>query len=155
MLRGYENMFLNLSLGSVDLNSDIDPTIQLRSISTICDLNSEYIEIDEVNQLINNANMFSSLFYNIRSISSNLDEFISDLSTGNNFFLDIIGLTETRLNKDTELLYVNYVNNYRLFSMPRNSHGGGVSFFVRQDISAELFLSYHVFSHTLNHCSLK
>ena len=138
MLRGYENMFLNLSLGSVDLNSDIDPTIQLRSISTICDLNSEYIEIDEVNQLINDANMFSSLFYNIRSISSNLDEFISDLSTGNKIFLDIIGLTETRLNKDTELLYVNYVNNYRFFSMPRNSHGGGVSFFVRQDISAEL-----------------
>ena len=69
-------MFLDLSLGSVYHNSDIDHTIQLRSISTICTFDSEYIQIADANQLINAANMF----YNIRNIFANLDELISDFS---------------------------------------------------------------------------
>lgn len=77
----------------------------------------------------------SCTFLNIRSIPSNLDEFLIEFTVSDES-LDFMAFAETRLTDSTNSLYG--VDGYTLFSNPRNSCGGGVCIYARNRYRATI-----------------
>jgi hypothetical protein len=98
--------------------------------------NCEYYELDEyirTAELAQTEKNFMSVHLNIRSIPKNLEEFVHDFSLGSRPY-DVVAFTETRLSEELNDIY--YIDNYNIFSNPRNTHGGGVAIYVRDKHSA-------------------
>ena len=74
-------------------------------------------------------------FMNIRSISSNLNDFITE---GGRMIesIDFMCFAETRLSKDIECLYK--LNKYRLFANSRCVRGGGVAVYAREKFNCRV-----------------
>ena len=98
---------------------------------------SNYHSLPGINRILNafiNKNLLSLFHFNIRSLSENFDvlnEFICSLNSRP----DIIGLTETKLNKNsndnTDLL------GYKFYHRDSLSAAGGAALYVTKTISSE------------------
>ena len=90
---------------------------------------SNYYSVEEmVNLFVAKDECF--MFYNVRSVSRNFDEFFFDCLYDNDS-LDVIGLCETWIGEDYNLLGNCQLNNFQIFSVPRNCRGGGVALFIK------------------------
>ena len=111
---------------------NIDPDFNLPVQTSSC-----YYDDSSFNRLYssdqNLHNMFSAIFLNIRSASKNLESFHNYLHLLNHEF-PIIGLAETWLNQDNELLCT--LPNYKYHGELRSTRcGGGVCFLVKDHIN--------------------
>ena len=88
----------------------------------------ELLVTSDVNKY-NSVEYFNTLFFNIRSLTKNLDKFVHDFSA-NNFHYDILCFAVTRLTADITPLF--HLKDYNLFSNPQNSidSAGGVAIYV-------------------------
>ena len=75
------------------------------------------------------------VYLNIRSLPKNLEEFISDFSVENSK-LSVISFSETRLIPELANLYT--INKFDMFSNPRNTRGGGVVIYAREEYDSSL-----------------
>ena len=104
---------------------------------------SKYYDSNQFNSnIICDENDFSILNLNIRSISSNIDILNSFLSTLNRQF-DVLSFTESWLNETTKNL-ISINNYYSLHSLRPSKRGGGVSIFIKNNISSKLIESCSV-----------
>ena len=94
---------------------------------------SNYYSVDDMNKLLNNAGpkALSLIHCNIRSLTKNLT-LLSDLISVLSSKPDIIGISETKLNK-------NSVDNidllgYNLYQTDSNTNAGGVGIYVSKDL---------------------
>ena len=131
----YDKLYLNLNSCRDRYNDDINP--YLHSDSN-CDLGSDdspYLDVSECQSF--SLNSFSTLFCNIRSLSKHLDEFVCDhVSSARSY--DVIGMTETHMARGSECLFRNSIPNYNFAGLARDSHGGGVAFFIDKKYTFEL-----------------
>lgn len=95
---------------------------------------SLYRDLDECNLFVESCLSIVSL--NIRSVPRNLhDEFLLDFSH-HIVNIDVFAFCETRLSSDLCDLYA--VPEFKLFSNPRNTSGGGVALYVRNKYRATM-----------------
>ena len=76
---------------------------------------------------------------NIRSVSKLFETFQMDI---NKLKYDILGLSETRLSSDIEMLH--HVPSFDLFTSNRNTLGGGVLLYVRDTFNANKLVNFSV-----------
>lgn len=100
-------------------------------------LDCSYCDQQDYNIYIDNqkktSSIITSVFLNIRSLVKNLDEFLVDFKVNTSRF-DIISFCETRLTPELNDLFS--INNYSMYSMPRNTRGGGVVTYVSKKYDA-------------------
>ena len=97
---------------------------------------SKYCHQDDFESLLQTENFNSSmLFYNVRSIPSNLENFLVEHIYQVQTNIDFIGLCETRLTNDIEHLY--NIDGYNMFNNNRNTQGGGVTLYVNTNIKSK------------------
>ena len=87
---------------------------------------SENIFLDNFPLRMQNS-VISLLTFNIRSISSNFQYFVDTLLSYH-MHIDVLGLTETRLDADISPLYK--LPDYDMFTTNRNRYGGGVVIYI-------------------------
>ena len=92
---------------------------------------SEYIYID--NNSLPYNNVISVLTVNIRSIPKNFQSFVDTILCNLSTKCNILGLTEIRLSPHLSSLY--QLSGYKVFTNPRNTHGGGVALYVSSSIN--------------------
>ena len=122
-------------------NTDVDrhmPTDQNFGYYTIHDFHSN----SDIVECSTNHKAFSALHCNIRSLSANFDNFNHMLSELNYSF-SLIGLTETKLRVNIEMLINAKMPGYSYISIPSLSNAGGVAFYVKDDLQ---FISRPEFS---------
>jgi len=129
LLPGYEQLIYNPTAAYDRHNVELDPTVDVVGGGYGQSADCSYFNQDEFNDLSEYNFDFNSLFYNIRSMNANFDEFICDFKP-NAKYLDVLGLVETRLSGDIDCLYMNSLSKYNFVSNPRNLRGGGVCLFV-------------------------
>ena len=91
----------------------------------------KYFQANEFISLSSCSEKFSLLSCNINSASKNLDNFCASYLTG--FLPCFITLCETKLNSTIEHLYP--IGSYTGVFNSRNNHGGGVSIYVKANVS--------------------
>ena len=64
----------------------------------------QYIFLNDINRKLSEANVFSVLIMNIRSLANNLQILIDQCLTDNDKF-DVMGFSETRLDNNIESFY--------------------------------------------------
>ena len=90
---------------------------------------SNYYSVEEmVNLFVAKDECF--MFYNVRSFSRNFYELFFDCLYDNDS-LDKIGLCETWIGEDYNLLGDFQLNNFQFFSVPINCRGGGVALLIK------------------------
>ena len=112
-----------------DILYDVDPDVHYFG----SDLQqSNYYSVDQYKDLCYDSKSFISIInYNIRSFSANSDSMISMFSSSS--FPEILTLTETWFNEDN----LEDISGYSSFHITRKlRRSGGISIFVKQDISA-------------------
>ena len=131
----FKNMYFDFATldEAVTIDDNLDPD---RGFFDNVDLKfqSNFFTVDEFNNFNKDFSScrMSIVFNNIRSIHQNFENFcLSYLNNLQNDF-DIIGFCETRLNDDISNLYT--IDNYNMVSNCRNTKGGGVSLYVKDDI---------------------
>lgn len=77
---------------------------------------------------------FSTLHFNIRSLAANYDHFIHML-TELYFPFSVIGLSETKIKVDQDILSNIEMPGYDFISQPTLSNAGGVGFYVNKDLN--------------------
>ena len=77
---------------------------------------------------------FSIFHQNIRSLDSHFEELQAILSCINIPF-HIIGLTETRENRDKGFKMNNKLDGYNFYSQPTNSLAGGTAFYIKNSLN--------------------
>ena len=133
--------FLNSSTPELSLDSDSND-VSVQNIFT------HYHTDDELNSLTHaHENQLLITHFNIRSLNKNFDQFlsfVSNLSTKHN----IIGLSETWL-KDTSPSSLFAIDGYRLLTNNRKcKKGGGVGFYVSQNLDCSVLEEYTIMSET-------
>ena len=83
--------------------------------------------------------MLNPHFLNITSVSTHFETFHMDI---NNLKLDILGLSETRLSSDIEMLH--HVPSLDSFRNNRGTLGGGVSLYTRHTFNANELVNFSV-----------
>ena len=125
----------NFDSKNSDLLGDVNPDAKFYEIDDLIDSKyyDEKIFKDKIQLLNLKENYLSMLHFNIRSAPKNMVNFENFLYSLNTEF-SLIGLTETWFNNVTADLYdmqrYSSVHNYRT-----GRTGGGVSIFVKSDIS--------------------
>ena len=131
----YKNMYFDFAAldEAITINDDLDPNEGFLNNLGL-NAQSNYFSIDEFNNFNENFSSckLSLIFNNIRSIHQNFENFCSSYLNILQNDLDILGFCETRLND--EILNLYKINNYNLVSNCRNTKGGGVALFVKDDI---------------------
>ena len=87
---------------------------------------------NDIAECASNSKGFSTLHFNIRSLSANYDCFYHMLSELNLSF-SIIGISETKIIKDREALSNVNIIGYDLVSEPTLSNAGGVAFYIKNN----------------------
>lgn len=116
--------------------ADIDPDTNFLNNLQINNITSQYFNENSLNKeirVLDGKQHFSLFHLNIRSVPRNfcnLRSYIQNL----NINFDVIGLTETWLNKANSNLY--NMNGYvQRESCREGSRGGGVSLYIKEDLS--------------------
>ena len=89
----------------------------------------KYIFLDNINLPSNNSLTISHV--NIRSIPKYLQSFKDTILYSTSLNINVIALTEIRL--DSHLSYLYDIPGYNLFTNSRNIHGGGVALYISSD----------------------
>ena len=92
---------------------------------------SNYICMDSFCLQNNDPNIITIFNMNIRSVPTNLQVFNDSVVASHGVKLDIIGLTETRLDSDIMNLY--NLPGYNMFSQNRSRYGGGVAIYTSDE----------------------
>ena len=115
-----------LSVQDSNYNNDLDVNqfyIRSRNVNSP---KSEYVFLDHLPVSPHNATI-NLLTLNIRSMSTNFQYFV-DTVLSCQVFMDVLGLTETRLDDNISPLYK--LQDYNMFSTYRNRYGGGVAIYI-------------------------
>ena len=118
------------------------------------ELDCSYYDINTFNQYsglfgLENDKLFS-LYFNIRSIPSNLEYFKAEF---NYSIFDTISFSETRLTADIEALYK--LDEYNHFFNNRNSRGGGVAIYARKFLSPEFITNLSIVTSSIETVFIK
>ena len=114
---------------------------------------SHYCDVDKFKDVLSSeSSSLNCVFLNIRSIPSNLEEFVNDFSVSREH-LDFICFAETRLSESISSLY--NINGYKIFSNPRNSSGGGVCIYARSKYRANIIESISLTSEVIETMFIK
>ena len=102
-------------------------------------IKSLYYDINELNDKLNESQSifkktFSIMHLNISSLQYHLDE-LSDLIDKSKAKFSVIGLTESRLNKDIAPLKNINLQNYNIQYTPTESNKGGSLLYISTDLS--------------------
>ena len=102
------------------------------------DINFDYFTTHEfhLNQDIINclsSNSLSFLNCNIRSLQANFDNLVNMLSELY-FPIPVIGVTETKLKNDREILLNINITGYNFLSQPSYTNAGGVGFYIKNNL---------------------
>ena len=90
-------------------------------------INCKYIDIDSFK--FENNNDFSLFHLNIASLSKHKEE-LETILTMLNFKFDVIGISETKIKKNSAPIYDVSLKGYNFYSTPTESDKGGVSLFI-------------------------
>ena len=133
---------------TTDHMNDFDPETNYLGINSM-HTSSEYISIENYLSLNNNDGL--TIFnYNIRSLNSNLDTFISTFSNSN--LPDIFVLTETWMN-DFDNINIPGYNAYHTIRTWGRS--GGVSIFVRSDFMSKNIVDFSYSNTSIEICTVE
>lgn len=121
-------------------NSDIPDTNNLEtcdpeinSLNAVSFGDSDYVYEEEFVCSLSNM-FFTILLYNINSIPRNLEKFLLSVSMHENrHLINLMAFCETKLSDDIEHLY--HIEGYTLITNNRNSYGGGVCLYLKNEIS--------------------
>ena len=137
----YKNLpYLNLTSPITNIphptNLDVDlnmPTDQNFNYYCVHDLHSSH----DIAECSSGKMSFSALHCNIRSLSSNQDNFLHMLASFN-FSFSLIGLTETKIRADENPIMNVNIPGYNFVSEPSLSNAGGVAFYIRDNLNFSL-----------------
>ena len=109
--------------------------------------------LQEISLINNPSNNITVLNFNIRSIQSNFNKFTSNILTSKTFQPDIIILTETWLNKDSNIDDY-HIKGYNppIVQNRTNGRGGGVMVYIDSNISNFKHRFDLSFSDNYNNC---
>ena len=132
----YEDLYFNPLNSSDRYNYETDPDranlIGLMNHYSLC---SKFYDLTSSRQNLKfSSNSLNVVSCNIRSLSKNCDEFLSDIDE---LDFEVIALCETWLSNDTEQLF-SKVGNYNGIFKNRCFRGGGVGFLIKNPIKFEL-----------------
>ena len=108
-----------------DLDVNIEPTV----------FSTQYISTDNLESKVNrccNDNSLTFLHINIRSLSKN-KSLLEELMCSCNIFPDIIGICETKLNKNSNIDLIS-LKNYSLHFVNSKTNSGGVLLYIKSSI---------------------
>ena len=118
----YDWLYFDPFVESGKFDCQYDPDIQSNRVF-MNENSSNYYSVEEmVNLFVAKDECF--MFYNVRSVSHNFDDFFFDCLYDKDS-LDVIGLCETCIGEDNNLLGDCQLNNFQFFSVPRNCRGVG------------------------------
>ena len=89
---------------------------------------------NDVRDLFHSQQSLSTLHWNIRSLSSNIDHLRQLLFELNHSF-SLIGISETKLISNRESIININIDGYYFISQPSLSNAGGVGLYVKQNMS--------------------
>ena len=98
---------------------------------------SHYILPSEIKNKLN-SNTFSCCHLNINSCPKHFDEFKFECIESNDKLFDVIGLTETKLNKDIEHLFE--IENFNCYNSSKSRHSGGIAMYIRNNLKNQVLL---------------
>ena len=137
------------SISNIDHLTNLDIDLHMPS-----DLNFDYFTSYDFhsNQGIINclsSNSLSFLNCNIRSLQANFDN-LANMLTELYFLISVVGVTETKLKNDKEVLLNINITGYSFLSQPSCTNAGGVGVYIknnlgyihRSDLSAQLQNDY-------------
>ena len=119
--------YFDPSCGSDTYTSSTDPDYGSSSEENIY---SKYIDYSDLKFPSDDNKNSKIISHNIRSMQKNFEEFQSDI---HDFGFDIIALCETWITSETSQLYQNLPGFNPAF-LNRDSRGGGVGFYVKNEI---------------------
>ena len=93
------------------------------------------VSVSEFERMNVSDYQFSIIHLNIRSIRKNFSLLESFLSFNDDYF-DVVALTETWLCSDYDVVF--QLRGYNKFSIYRNSHGGGISVYIKKAHDANI-----------------
>ena len=148
------HFFMTIAMGNIkdfDDNSDLklfpSPALKslfdnLNDISRPQDpdepssINCEYYEADLNLLKLTKKNMFSLFHMNIASLGLHKEE-LEDLFSILDIEFDVIGLTETMIEKDITPIYDISLNGYKYFHTPTESKKGGARLYIKDNINCK------------------
>ena len=130
----YADNVSHLTNLDVDLNMPADINF---SYYTLHDVHSN----PDIFDCLSSNNAFSILNSNIRSLSSNFEDFNTMLSELY-FPFSVIGLTETKIKVDQQPLLNIDLPGYSFFSKPTLSNAGGVGFHIKNEFYCHIRAIY-------------
>ena len=102
---------------------------------------TKYFTIKDLNYFFNHiGNPFSLFHLNINSLSFHFHEMESLISKSKNYFqiFQIIGISETRLNKTQKTTTNIQLENFNIEHVPTESGNGGVLLYIKKAVSYKL-----------------
>ena len=95
----------------------------------------KYIDVEDFINLRKRKSRetLTTIFYNVRSSSKNLNEFSNDFLIDDSEY-DLLCFAETRLTKDSSPLFK--LSAYEMYSNPRYAQSGGVAIYVNRSHSS-------------------
>lgn len=127
----YSKMYFSPNEISDSFTDMYDP-----ALNCLCNNECLYYDIEQINNISSHCNsLVSTLFLNIRSIPKNFEEFDNDFNISLMKY-DMLLFAETRLMDDLNDLY--RIQGYNLYSNPRNTAGGGVAMYIRENFIVSL-----------------
>ena len=85
----------------------------------------------EIGECLSDASSFLAIHCNLQSLSANFDNFYHMLAELY-FPLSVIGISETRIRINQDLLYEVNLPGYDFISQPSITAGGGVAFYIKK-----------------------
>lgn len=132
LLTSIHNLDL-FSLNTRDKNSefefDLNPNVVRSNYYSPHSFNNMKNNLNN-NALPNKASNFSILHNNIRSMRRNLENFQTHLLDELNYHFNIIGITETRINKPEVVDFIPSLPNYHFEFVPTPLAAGGVGMYI-------------------------
>ena len=123
-------------LASIDIDSHI-PVGQNFQYYSVHDFHSDY----EIGECLSDASSFFTMHCNIRSLSANFNNFFNMLAELY-FPLSLIGISETRIRDNRDLLHEVNLPGYDIISQPSITAAGGVAFYIKKVLNMHLGKKY-------------
>lgn len=117
----------NLNTTEYDIESNVTPQVNFKYFTAHDFHSSNITDLSAKDSL-------SVLHSNIRSLSANHDRLVSMLCELN-FPFDLIGLTETKIKKDFDVINNIQIPNYEFISLPTLSNAGGVGIYINNKLN--------------------